>query len=86
MDKLDTKDQANFADGLKGVADELDKLSKSGDKALAAASVGRCRQGDGQAARLPEAVAVGRGRIRRAGVRHRVMTGSVVGGTGPRGT
>lgn len=34
VDKLDTKDQANFADGLKGVADELDKLSKSGDKAL----------------------------------------------------
>jgi hypothetical protein len=31
---LDTKDQAKFADGLKGVADELNKLSKSGDQAL----------------------------------------------------
>ncbi|MGW6745643.1 small secreted protein [Streptomyces sp. NPDC055025] len=34
VDELDTKDQADFADGLKGVADELDKLSRSGDKAL----------------------------------------------------
>ncbi|MDX3851007.1 small secreted protein [Streptomyces sp. AK02-01A] len=34
VDALDTKDQADFADGLKGVADELDKLSKSGDQAL----------------------------------------------------
>ncbi|MFD5031768.1 small secreted protein [Streptomyces sp. NPDC058220] len=34
VDALDTKDQAKFADGLKGVADELDKLSKSGDQAL----------------------------------------------------
>ncbi|WP_329383822.1 small secreted protein [Streptomyces sp. NBC_01716] len=34
VDDLDTKDQAKFADGLKGVADELDKLSKSGDQAL----------------------------------------------------
>ncbi|MET9554269.1 small secreted protein [Streptomyces sp. NPDC006645] len=34
VDDLDTKDQAKFADGLKGVADELDKLSKSGDEAL----------------------------------------------------
>ncbi|MEC4015010.1 small secreted protein [Streptomyces sp. H27-D2] len=34
VDGLDTKDQAKFADGLKGVADKLDTLSKSGDKAL----------------------------------------------------
>ncbi|MFD3521785.1 small secreted protein [Streptomyces sp. NPDC058653] len=34
VDDLDTKDQARFADGLKGVADELDKLSKTGDQAL----------------------------------------------------
>ncbi|NLU67889.1 small secreted protein [Streptomyces sp. HNM0574] len=34
VDKLDTKDQAKFAEGLKGVATELDKLGKSGDKAL----------------------------------------------------
>ncbi|MFI6702722.1 small secreted protein [Streptomyces sp. NPDC050509] len=34
VDELDTKDQAKFADGLKGVADELATLSKSGDKAL----------------------------------------------------
>ncbi|MGX1884492.1 small secreted protein [Streptomyces sp. NPDC055287] len=34
VDELDTKDQAKFADGLKGVADELNKISKSGDQAL----------------------------------------------------
>ncbi|MEU8824480.1 small secreted protein [Streptomyces sp. NPDC048636] len=34
VDKLDTSDKSKFAEGLKGVADELDKLSKSGDKAL----------------------------------------------------
>ncbi|MGH4033179.1 small secreted protein [Actinomycetota bacterium Odt1-20B] len=34
VDGLDTKDQAAFADGLKGVAGELDKLSKSGNEAL----------------------------------------------------
>ncbi|MFJ8000178.1 small secreted protein [Streptomyces sp. NPDC096310] len=34
VDELDTKDQAKFADGLKGVADELATLSKSGDQAL----------------------------------------------------
>ena len=34
VDALDTKDQAKFADGLKGVADELNKISKSGDEAL----------------------------------------------------
>ncbi|MEV2216904.1 small secreted protein [Streptomyces sp. NPDC050997] len=31
---LDTKDQAKFADGLKDIATELDKLSKSGNDAL----------------------------------------------------
>ncbi|GAA3373769.1 hypothetical protein GCM10020367_35010 [Streptomyces sannanensis] len=34
VDALDVKDQAKFADGLKGVADELEKISKSGDEAL----------------------------------------------------
>ena len=34
VDALDTKDQAKFADGLKGIADELNKISSSGDKAL----------------------------------------------------
>ncbi|MEV7089433.1 small secreted protein [Streptomyces sp. NPDC093085] len=34
VDELDTKDQAKFADGLKGVADELATLGKSGDQAL----------------------------------------------------
>ncbi|MFJ5549290.1 small secreted protein [Streptomyces sp. NPDC093225] len=34
VDGLDAKDQAAFADGLKGIAAELDKLSKSGNDAL----------------------------------------------------
>ncbi|AYA17543.1 small secreted protein [Streptomyces alfalfae] len=34
VDGLDTKNQADFADGLKDVAGELDKLSKSGNRAL----------------------------------------------------
>ncbi|MFD5100437.1 small secreted protein [Streptomyces albidochromogenes] len=34
VEGLDTKDQAKFADGLKGVADELSEISKSGDQAL----------------------------------------------------
>jgi len=34
VDKLDTKDQAKFADGLKDIATELSKLSKSGNDAL----------------------------------------------------
>ncbi|MFD7707552.1 small secreted protein [Streptomyces sp. NPDC059785] len=34
VDKLNTKDQAKFADGLKDIATQLDKLSKSGNDAL----------------------------------------------------
>ncbi|MEU6917699.1 small secreted protein [Streptomyces olindensis] len=34
VDALDTKDQGKFADGLKDIATELDKLSKSGNDAL----------------------------------------------------
>ncbi|MFI0816709.1 small secreted protein [Streptomyces sp. NPDC021098] len=34
VDKLETSDKSKFAEGLKGVADELDKLSTSGDQAL----------------------------------------------------
>ncbi|MFD7879960.1 small secreted protein [Streptomyces sp. NPDC059766] len=34
VDALDTKDQAKFADGLKDVATDLDKLSKNGNGAL----------------------------------------------------
>ncbi len=33
VDKLDTKDQAKFADGLKDIATQLDKLSKTGNDA-----------------------------------------------------
>ncbi|CAM5693094.1 Small secreted protein OS=Streptomyces tendae OX=1932 GN=GUR47_19200 PE=4 SV=1 [Streptomyces tendae] len=34
MEDLNTKDQAEFADGLKDIATELNKLSKSGSDAL----------------------------------------------------
>ncbi|MFD8568731.1 small secreted protein [Streptomyces sp. NPDC057694] len=34
VDKLDTGDQAKFAEGLKNIAGELDKLSQSGSDAL----------------------------------------------------
>ncbi|CAL9510538.1 small secreted protein [Streptomyces collinus] len=34
VDGLDTKDQGKFADGLKDIATELDKLSQSGNDAL----------------------------------------------------
>jgi hypothetical protein len=34
VDGLDTKDQGKFADGLKDIATELDKLGKSGNDAL----------------------------------------------------
>ncbi|OAH11363.1 small secreted protein [Streptomyces jeddahensis] len=34
VDDLNTEDQAKFADGLKDIASELDKLSKSGNDAL----------------------------------------------------
>ncbi|MYY03460.1 hypothetical protein [Streptomyces sp. ATexAB-D23] len=34
VDALETKDQAKFADGLKGIADELNKISTNGDQAL----------------------------------------------------
>ncbi|MGW5094100.1 small secreted protein [Streptomyces nodosus] len=44
VDELDTKNQAKFAEGLKGVATQLDKLSKTGNdalKELEAGAVGR---------------------------------------------
>ncbi|GAA3015014.1 hypothetical protein K388_06083 [Streptomyces sp. KhCrAH-43] len=34
VDALNTKDQGKFADGLKGIADELNKISTNGDQAL----------------------------------------------------
>ncbi|MEV6261586.1 small secreted protein [Streptomyces sp. NPDC051784] len=34
VDDLDTGDQSKFADGLKGIADELNKISTNGDQAL----------------------------------------------------
>ncbi|MBM7437591.1 small secreted protein [Streptomyces sp. HB132] len=34
VDKFDTKDQAEFADSLSGLADELKKISNNGDQAL----------------------------------------------------
>lgn len=40
VDGLDTDDQAKFADGLKDIATELDKLSKSGNDALKALEEG----------------------------------------------
>ncbi|MFD8518750.1 small secreted protein [Streptomyces capillispiralis] len=40
VDGLDTDDQAKFADGLKDIASELDKLSKSGNDALSALEEG----------------------------------------------
>ena len=40
VDGLDIKDQAKFADGLKGVATQLDKLSQSGNDALKALEEG----------------------------------------------
>jgi len=40
VDGLDTKNQAKFADGLKGVATQLDKLSQSGNDALKALEEG----------------------------------------------
>ncbi|MFJ5775064.1 small secreted protein [Streptomyces sp. NPDC093094] len=44
VDELDTKDQAKFADGLKDVAAELDKLSKSGNDALTTLEEGEVGQ------------------------------------------
>ncbi|MEZ3179333.1 small secreted protein [Streptomyces pimonensis] len=40
VDGLDTDDQAKFADGLKDIAAELDKLGKSGSNALSALEEG----------------------------------------------
>ncbi len=40
VDGLNTKDQADFADGLKDIAAELDKLSRSGSDALSALEEG----------------------------------------------
>lgn len=34
VDDLDTKDQGKFAEGLKGVAEDLDKVNKVGDDAI----------------------------------------------------
>ncbi|MER6346181.1 small secreted protein [Streptomyces sp. NPDC001595] len=44
VDALDTKDQAKFADGLKDVATELDKLGKTGNDALKALEEGEVGQ------------------------------------------
>ncbi|GAA3299568.1 small secreted protein [Streptomyces cinereospinus] len=44
VDGLDTKDQAKFADGLKDVATELDKLSQSGSDALTTLEEGEVGQ------------------------------------------
>jgi hypothetical protein len=43
-DDLDTKDQAEFADGLKGVATELEKLSNTGSDSLAKLEEGEVGQ------------------------------------------
>ncbi|QOV42144.1 small secreted protein [Streptomyces chromofuscus] len=44
VDALDTKDQAKFADGLKEIATELDKLSQSGNDALTTLEEGEVGQ------------------------------------------
>ncbi|MEU1055124.1 small secreted protein [Streptomyces sp. NPDC005876] len=44
VEALETKDQAKFADGLKDVATELDKLSRSGNDALKALEEGEVGQ------------------------------------------
>ncbi|MFI9611433.1 small secreted protein [Streptomyces sp. NPDC052023] len=44
VDALDTKDQAKFADGLKDIATELDKLSQSGSNALTTLEEGEVGQ------------------------------------------
>ncbi|MFE1442803.1 small secreted protein [Streptomyces sp. NPDC058739] len=44
VDALNTKDQAKFADGLKDIATELDKLSKSGSDALTTLEEGEVGQ------------------------------------------
>jgi hypothetical protein len=44
VEALETKDQAKFADGLKDVATELDKLSRSGNNALKALEEGEVGQ------------------------------------------
>ncbi|GEC07111.1 hypothetical protein SSP24_47660 [Streptomyces spinoverrucosus] len=44
VDDLDTKDQAKFADGLKGIATELDKLGQSGSDALTTLEEGEVGQ------------------------------------------
>ncbi|MBG0853494.1 small secreted protein [Streptomyces spinoverrucosus] len=44
VDDLDTKDQAKFADGLKDIATELDKLSQSGSDALTTLEEGEVGQ------------------------------------------
>ncbi|MEV7993388.1 small secreted protein [Streptomyces sp. NPDC086077] len=44
VDDLDTKDQAKFADGLKEIATELDKLSQSGNDALTTLEEGEVGQ------------------------------------------
>ncbi|MCZ9341023.1 small secreted protein [Streptomyces sp. TRM76130] len=44
VEELDTKDQAKFADGLKDIATELNKLSESGNDALKALEEGAVGQ------------------------------------------
>ncbi|MEG3628484.1 small secreted protein [Streptomyces poriticola] len=44
VEALDTKDQAKFADGLKDIAAELDKLGRSGNVALRALEEGEVGQ------------------------------------------
>ncbi|CAL9464757.1 hypothetical protein SUDANB6_02713 [Streptomyces sp. enrichment culture] len=64
VDALDTEDQAKFADGLKDVAAELDKLSRTGSdalKALEEGDVGRAmaKQPSCQSASAPASATAG---------------------------
>jgi archaellum component FlaC len=59
VDALDTKDQGEFADGLKDVATELDKLGKSGNDALKTLEEGEVGQAMGKQESCKSASATG---------------------------
>ncbi|TQE15455.1 small secreted protein [Streptomyces ipomoeae] len=58
-DALNTKDQAKFADGLEGVATELEKLSKTGSNALKELEKGEVGQAMAKQASCKSATASG---------------------------
>lgn len=56
VDKLNTKDQAKFADGLKGIARRARQAEPERERRAQEAGGGRRRQGDGEAGQLQERV------------------------------